>query len=203
MDKEIILFDWDDTLSSKVEYKNNLRINLAKICGVSEEEIFKVDEKYFQNLAKSGDFQMDTFIATFENKFDRKIDLNDFSSDRLRIYSSALFPETISVLNSLKKRFILGVYSQGFVNLQMIKIRESGIKNFFNRQHIYLNRDKLDLKFVAQLPNSSTIVDDKREVIERLQQLRSDLKLIRIDRENSEETSTPQVRIIRNLRELL
>lgn len=131
MIKPLILFDWDDTLFSKVEYKKRLRSNLARICEVSEEIIFEVEEKYFNNLEKTDDFRIDTFVQSFEEKFGKKIELEDFNSDKLGIYSQALFPEAISVLDKLKNKFNLGIYSQGFVALQKMKIKLSGVEDFF------------------------------------------------------------------------
>ena len=168
MDERIILFDWDDTLFSKTEYKKKLRSNLARICEVSEKEIFDFEEKYFNNLVKSGDFQIDDFVNSFSTKFNRKINLEDFSTNRLEIYSEALFPETVGVLNKLKNNFRLGIYSQGFDSLQRIKIRSSGIENFFDQDLIYINRNKLDPDFVSELPNNAIIIEDKREVIKEL-----------------------------------
>lgn len=168
MKKKIILFDWDDTLFSKAEYKRNLRINLARICEVSKEEIFDFEEKYFKNLSRSDDFQIDNFVESFSQKFGKKIEMKDFSSDKLGIYSKALFPETISVLNNLKNDFTLGIYSQGFVNFQKIKIKSSGIESFFDENFIYINRDKLNADFLAKLPDEAIIVDDKKEVVEKL-----------------------------------
>jgi len=168
MDEKIILFDWDDTLFSKAEYKKNLRGNLARICEVSEEEIFELEEKYFDNLINSGDFQIDDFVRTFSQRFNKKINLEDFSTDRLGIYSRALFPETIGVLNKLKINFQLGIYSQGFDSLQKIKIKSSGIENFFDQNLIYINRNKLDPEFIKKLPNDVIVIEDKKEVIEKL-----------------------------------
>lgn len=168
MSKEIILFDWDDTLFSKAEYKKNLRSNLARICEVSEKEIFDFEEKYFENLVNSGDFQIDDFVGSFSQRFNKKINLEDFSTDRLGIYSRALFSETVEVLNKLKNNFQLGIYSQGFDSLQRIKIRSSGIENFFDQNLIFINRNKLDSEFIDGLPSGSTIVEDKKEVIEKL-----------------------------------
>ena len=171
MKKKIILFDWDDTLFSKVEYKKRLRSNLAKICGTSEEEIFKFEEKYFENLKRSDDFQIDNFVESFGKKFDKKIKLKDFNSDKLGIYSGALFPETISVLESLKNYFNLGIYSQGFINLQKIKIGSSKIENFFDEKFIYIDRNKLNPDLIEKLPDGAIIVDDKKEVVKKLKTL--------------------------------
>jgi len=200
MDGKIILFDWDDTLFSKVEYKKNLRSNLARICEVSEEEIFEFEEKYFNGLINSGDFQIDDFVNSFSKKFNKKIDLEDFSTDRLGIYSSALFPETIGVLNKLKINFRLGIYSQGFDSLQRIKIRSSGIENFFDQSLICINRNKLDPDFIKKLPNDAIIIEDKKEVIEKLKNT-GRFQLFWINRNNDERIEG--IATIKNLGELV
>jgi len=200
MKKKIILFDWDDTLLSKAEYKKNLRSNLAKICEVSEEEIFEFEEKYFNNLAKSGDFEINDFVKSFSQKFGKEVKLEDFNSDKLGIYSKALFSDSIPALNNLKNDFRLGIYSQGFDSLQRIKIEASGIKDFFEEDLIYMNRNKLDPDFVKKLPNGAIIVDDKKEVIEKLKQA-GKFKLLWINRNNDE--TIEGVTTIKNLNELV
>lgn len=200
MKRKLILFDWDDTLFSKVEYKKRLRSNLAKICGVSEEEIFKFEEKYFENLKRSDDFQIKNFVESFSEKFDKKIELKDFSSDNLKIYSGALFTKTISVLEKLKDNFDLGIYSQGFVDLQKIKIRSSGVDNFFEKEFVYIDRNKLRADFVSKLPDGAIIVDDKKEVVEKLKQLNR-FKIIWINRNDDEPIEG--VTTIHNLEELM
>ena len=200
MNKKIILFDWDDTLFSKVEYKKNLRSNLARICEVSEEEIFNFEEKYFDNLIKSDDFQIDDFVKSFSQKFGKEIKLEDFDSDNLKIYSRALFSDTIPTLNILKNDFRLGIYSQGFVDLQKIKIKSSGIKNYFDEQLIYINRDKLNPEFINKLPDGAIIVEDKLEVVIKLKAFgRFDIVWINRKTDEKEEGVTT----IKNLTELV
>lgn len=199
MGENIILFDWDDTLFSKTEYKRNLRSNLARICEVTEEEIFEFEEKYFDSLSNSGDFQIDDFVKSFSQKFGKKIELKDFDSDKLGIYSQALFTDAISGLNNLKDSFRLGIYSQGFESLQRIKIRSSGTESFFDEQLIFINRNKLDPEFISALPDGVTIIEDKREVIERLK-TESRFNIVWINRNNNE--TIDGVTTIRNLNEL-
>lgn len=198
---KIILFDWDNTLFSKTEYKKFLRSNLARVCEVSEEKIFGFEELYFNNLVKSDDFKINDFVSSFEQKFNKKIDLEDYSTDKLGIYSKALFPETIEVLEKMKNKYILGIYSQGFVNLQKIKIKYSGIEKYFNKNLIFIDRDKTHQDFVKNLPIKATVVDDKKEVIETLKELRPDLKLIWINRKNDE--TIDGVKTIKNLKNLI
>lgn len=200
MRRKLILFDWDDTLFSKVEYKKRLRSNLAKICETTEEEIFKFEEMYFENLKRSDDFQIKNFVQSFSEKFNKKIELKDFSSDKLKIYSGALFSETISVLEKLKDNFDLGIYSQGFVNLQQIKIRSSGVDNFFEKEFVYIDRNKLRADFVSKLPDGAIIVDDKKEVVERLKTL-GRFRIIWINRITDEKIRG--VTTIKNLDELV
>lgn len=198
MIKKEILFDWDDTLFSKTEYKKNLRSNLAKICCVSEGEIFQIEEEYFNSLTKSDDFTIDSFLNTFGEKFGKKIDLRDFNSDRLRIYSNALFPETISALNKLEDEYRLGIFSQGFISLQKIKIKESGVEEFFDEQLIFIGRNKLDPDFIKQIPDGVTIIEDKKEVIEQLKAI-GRFELFWMNRVNNE--TVDGVTTVRDLEE--
>jgi phosphoglycolate phosphatase-like HAD superfamily hydrolase len=200
MNKKIILFDWDDTLISKKVYKNNLVSNLARICEVSYEQALIIDNEYFDNLIKSGDFMIENYLKCFEKKFNKKIVLGDFNTDKLKIYSKALFPEVIEFLEKIKNKYSLGIYSQGFESLQRIKIKYSGIEFFFDQKLIFINRDKTQLNFVNKIPIQATVIDDKKEVIETLKQLRPDLELVWINRINQEKMN--KIKTIKSLNEL-
>lgn len=201
MNKKVILFDWDDTLFSKNLYKRNLITNLARVCEITEEDSAKTDDEYFNNLVKSGDFKIEDFLKTFENKFGKKIDLEDFNTDKLGIYSKSLFDETIEVLEKMKDKYILGIYTQGFESLQRLKIKFSGIENYFDKDLIFIDRDKTKLSFIAKLPTKAMVIDDKKDVIEKLKELRNDLKLIWINRINQDKING--VTTIKNLNQLL
>jgi len=201
MNKKIILFDWDDTLFSKYLYKKNLITNLARVCKITEEEATKIDDEYLNNLAKSGDFKIKNFLKTFENKSLEKIYVKDFNTDKLGIYSSSLFSETIEILEKLKKKYRVGIYSQGYVSLQRLKIKYSGIEDFFDKNLIFIDRNKTQNQFIQKLPKGSVVVDDKKEVIEILKQLRPDLELIWVNRINEE--IIDEVKTIKSLNELI
>jgi len=203
MSQKIILFDWDDTLFSKNEYKKRLSEDIAKVCNISAEDAWKLEEEYFESLDKSGDFRIDNFLQFISEKSKKKIDLSYFVTNNSDIYSGAVFPEVIHVLNQLKNDFILGIYSQGFSDLQKIKIELSGIKDYFDKKLIYINNDKLDSKFIEKIPNGATVIDDKKVVIETLASARPDLQLLWINRKDEEKLNTPKIRTIKNLDELL
>ena len=201
MDKKVILFDWDDTLFSKTKYQQNLSETLARVCGMSSEAVWNLEEEYFNSLNKSGDFRVDKLLEFVCQKSGKQIDLTNFIADNPKIYSEALFSEVVTVLEKLKKKFILGIYSQGFIDLQKTKIVFSGIKNYFNKDLIYLNKDKLESEFIKTLPNKAIVVDDKKEVIETLKHQRPDLELIWINRKDEEKME--RVKTIQSLTELL
>ena len=203
MNKKIILFDWDDTLFSKKLYKGNLLSNLARICEINEEEATAADNEYFNNLIKSGDFKIEDYLSFFKKRFNKKINSEDFNTDKLGIYSKALFTETIEFLEKMKNDHTLGIYSQGFESLQRLKIKFSGIQNYFDEDLIFISRDKIQIEFVAKLPTGVIVVDDKKEVIIRLSETRPDLELVWINRVDQEKLKTSQIKTIKSLDELL
>jgi len=201
VNKKIILFDWDDTLFSKTEYKKRLSTALAKICKISEDDAWKMEEEYFNSLNRSGDFRVDKFLKFVGQKSGIEINLDYLIKNNLDIYSGSVFPESADVLNQLKNNFVLGIYSQGFKDLQSTKIELSGIKFFFNEKFIYINSNKLDSEFIKTLPNQAIVIDDKKEVIEALKYKRPDLGLIWINRIDDE--IMEGVKTIKSLKELV
>ncbi|MEI8067384.1 MAG: HAD family hydrolase [Candidatus Shapirobacteria bacterium] len=199
MEEKLILFDWDDTLFSKEKFIKNLSHNLADVYGVCDEEMLETKKVYIDSLDRSGDFRIDDFVTYLEQKFDKKIDLNDFTSDRFGIYSKSLFPETIPVLNHLKEEFKLGVYSQGFDDFQKTKIESSGTEKFFDKNSVYIDRNKLHSDFIKKIPDGVTIIDDKRKVVEELK-THGRFNIIWINRITNEEING--IKTIRNLNEL-
>jgi len=200
MEKDLILIDIDDTIFSKDKFIRNLSENLANVYQVQREEILELEKKYVASLAKSGDFRIDNFLEYLGENFNKRIELDDFVSDNLGIYSTSLFTNTVAALDKLKNNFRLGIYSQGFTDIQEIKIRSSGIKDFFDEKFIYIDRNKLDPVFVSKLPDGAIIVDDKKEVVEKLKTLNR-FNIVWINRKDDDQIDG--VITIKNLEELL
>lgn len=169
MEKQIILFDLDDTLFSKNEYIKRLTDNLARECNTSNEEVVKSEKKYFESLDNSNDFNIKKCIEYLGQNFDKKIDLESFTTDKFKIYSESLFSDTIPVLERLKTNFRLGINSQGHDDCQRIKIKASGIGHYFEEELIFISRNKSDPKFIETLPDRAIIIDDKQSKIEPLE----------------------------------
>lgn len=200
MEKQIILFDLDDTLFSKTEYLKRLNDNLARECNTSSEQIADFGNKYFESLGNSNDFHIKKYLEYLGQNFNKEIDLENFTTDKLKIYSGSLFSDTIPVLEKLKDNFRLGIYSQGFDDCQRIKINESGIGNYFDEELIFIARNKSDPKFIERLPDGSTIVDDKKEKFEALKETER-FNLVWINRKDDEVMDG--IETIRNLEKLV
>lgn len=200
MEKQQILFDWDDTLFSKQKFIKNLCENLGKECDSNAQKIEDIEKEYVNSLNKSGDFRMEGFLNYLENKVNNKFKLEHFISNKLEIYSRSLFEDTVSVLSELRNNFDIGIYSQGYEDFQKTKIESSGIKKFFDDHLIYIDKDKLNPAFIQQLPTGATIIDDKKEVIEELK-TSNRFNLIWINRKNEE--NIEGVKTIRSLKEVV
>jgi len=170
MSKELILFDIDKTLFDRGSLKQSFGEFYEKVAGKIEQPIDvvnKVRSEYESNLESSSDFHPEELLKYFSESF--KIDKNvlDQYFQRRRMYERSLYPEVKGVLNELKNDYELGIFSEGFVDIQLNKLSDSNILEFFSPQYIFIERRKLNDNVISKLPEC-IIVDDKKEVVDRL-----------------------------------
>lgn len=203
MEDKIVFFDVDDTLISKKEFKANLNQNLANECGKSSEEISEHMENYINGLEHSDDFDIDNYIGYIEKKYGQKIAIEKYLSNELKIYSNAVFPDAFPALTELKNKFRLGVFTQGTERLQSAKIKSSGLEDYFEKSLIYISKDKLSREEIDKMPAGSTIIDDKKLVVEKLKSFEDEkhFNIIWINRNNDEKIDG--VTTVKNLGEVL
>ena len=162
------------------------------------EEVDMMMENFSDKSDGSKDFLIGAFIKSVMGDKDfKKFDINN-----PKIYKGILFDDALPVLEKLKERNqIMGTYTEGYVDFQKAKINFGGIEEFFDKGLLYVASNKLEPEFVKTLPDSVTVIDDKKRIIENLKQLRPDLELIWINRKNEEKMEG--VRTIKSLTELL
>ena len=195
-----ILFDFDDTLFSKTEFKKKFNQGLAESCGETPERISDLMSDYIKELRNSDDFRLNEFTQYLGEKTGKKECFDRFKIDNPEMYSSSLFDETIVTLDELKKTYDnLGIFTQGFDDFQNTKINGSGIRKFFDEKYIYIGRNKLDPEFLEKIPDGSTIIDDKKSVVEALKNT-GRFDVIWINRKDDEKMDG--VTTIKNLTEL-
>lgn len=169
MDKKIILFDIDDTLVDVHRMAKNFYQKIADTAGLSLEEIIETKEKYIQTLEKYSDYHPNSLMDFIHNffKIEDNKKTNPFTEEKY--YREALFPEVQKTLAGLSKKYRLGIFSEGFDDYQGMKI--SALIDFLDKKLIFISRRKLNDDFLKKIPKGAIIIDDRKEVIEKLRDL--------------------------------
>lgn len=200
MNKKIILFDIDDTLIEVHKMSKMLYQQMANMAGITLEEVIAAKERYKLTIEKTSDYKPDDLMVFVYDdlKTETLKQTNPFTEEAY--YEESLFPEVKIVFEKLKKDYILGIFSEGFIDYQSNKIKLSGLDKFFDKNFIFIERRKTDPESIKKLPMGSIIVDDRKEVIEKLKTLNK-FNLIWINRNNDETING--ITTIKNLNELL
>lgn len=166
MDKKIILFDIDDTLIDTHPMAKMFYQKIADATDSTLEKIIEIKEKYKLTLEKYSDYQPDELLKFIYDylKIKENKRINPFLEKET--YKKALFPEVRELLEKLKKDYRLGVFSEGFYEYQQLKI--SSLIDLMDKDLIFIARRKLDDNFLSTLPKTSIIIDDRKEVVEKL-----------------------------------
>ena len=165
---EILLFDIDGTLFDSYKFKSLILKYLSRGLGLKEEIIRQGLSEYYRTLETSTDFYPDDFLNYFYEKYKTLKYLDGFMWKNKDIYKDCLFPDVIPALKKLSDNKILGIYSQGFKDFQINKLKKTGIIKYFNKKYIFIERRKLSDKVLLKIPKNSIIVEDKIEIVERL-----------------------------------
>ena len=149
MDIEHVFFDldrtlWDFETNSYEELTNLYHAHSLHQLGISLSKEFKKVykkinencwEKYRLNQLSKKELRSERFLLTLEyfgivnQKLAEKIG-DDYVSNSP--YRTKLIPFTNELLNALNNRFKLHIITNGFEEVQHIKLRESGLTHFFD-----------------------------------------------------------------------
>lgn len=201
MNKKIILFDFDKTVSDTNGFVEKFSQALYKQFGITQENVITILNEYNATLDSTTDFRPEDFSQAINKK--TGVDINLIHENIFDPKNFPIFEEVEHVLMELSANNTLGIFSEGFGDWQKKKIKLSGIGDFFDQNFIVIERRKLSPESISRIPNKAVVIDDKKIVIETLAQSRPDLKLVWINRLNDEKIETQQVRTIKNLNELL
>ena len=199
MNKKIFLFDMDRTIFDTETLGKNFKQSLVDVTQKSIEEIEKINKTYKLGLESSTDFDPDKFLKKVEKE--TKVDLETLNQAFFSSKNFVLYPETKEKLNKLlNEGYSLGIFSEGVYEWQMKKLILTGIIDFFDKNFIFIGRRKQNDDFIKKLPDGAIIVDDKKEVVEKLKNLNR-FKVIWINRINDEKIQG--VKTIKSLLEII
>jgi phosphoglycolate phosphatase-like HAD superfamily hydrolase len=201
MNKKIILFDFDKTVSDTNGFVEKFSRVLYKKFDIPQDRLVSILKEYNATLESTTDFRPEGFSQVISEKTGVNIEL--IQKDIFDAKNFPIFGEVINVLEKLSTNNDLGIFSEGFEDWQKKKIKLSGIWDFFDPKLMIIERRKLLPESMNKIPQQAIVIDDKKIVIETLVKFRPDLKLVWINRDNDEEISTPQVTTIKNLEQLL
>ena len=136
---------WDFETNSYEELTNLYHVHSLHQLGISLPDEFikvykKINEscwkKYRLNQLSKEKLRSERFLLTLEyfgiinHKLATKIG-NDYVNNSP--FRTKLIPFTIELLNALKDHFQLHIITNGFEEVQHIKLRESGLNHYFNK----------------------------------------------------------------------
>lgn len=168
-DRKLVLFDLDRTLFDTDHFINLLRVKLANLAR-KDEQVLKQLENRYQKLFGKLTFDPLHYSEFLSREF--KISSSDlfrlFTDDK-KLYSESLFDETIPILKFFKKnKYQAGIFSEGNIGFQKMKINYSGLFSHLIDSNIYVFENKLTLASIESLPSDAVIVDDKQGVVDQL-----------------------------------
>jgi len=170
MDKKIILFDIDKTLLnpflSLKDFENEVQNEFKKKINILE-----AYDEYIQKLDSSTDFYPKDFLEFISKKIEvsfKELERKFYNSE---IWESYVYKDVIDTLNRVKSNFELGIFSEGFKSFQGRKLKMSKLNTFFKKDLLFISRRKLNSYFLEKLPKGSIIIDDNKEVVEKLRDL--------------------------------
>jgi FMN phosphatase YigB (HAD superfamily) len=135
-----VIFDFDDTLFDKNSFVNQL----AEIMGVSGDEFLDTYNKHFKKnkISYSAYEHLEVLNSIKREQFDKK-SAQKRVDKFLQDVSAFVFPDAAKLLEIVrKKESELILLSAGNSDFQRVKIKNSGISDFFDK--IIITADKVD-----------------------------------------------------------
>lgn len=166
---KLILFDLDHTLFNTNRFIDSVRTKIANFTQKNEQTLKQLESKYQQLFPKLpfDPLHYSEFLSR-ELKISSSELFSQFTVYK-DLYSKSVFGETIPALKLCKKKgSTLGIFSEGNIGFQKMKINYSGLVSYLNKNYIYVFENKLIPPSIDSLPPNIIIVDDKLEVIDQL-----------------------------------
>lgn len=197
--KQTILFDIDRTIFSTSKFKENILKHFAQALNETEEKIAEAVKEYDATLPSRDHVHPNDMASHIAKKFGKnEKELQDGFWKATHIFSNSMFDDTIHALEKLSKTHRLGVFSQGIDDYQMAKLVSGNIHHFFDKNLIFISRNKTHPDVLSKIPSGSIVLDDKAEVLDNLLKMHRPVWLNRLT-----EDKHPVHPTVHNLHEFL
>lgn len=170
--QKIVLFDIDYTLFDMEHFDKNFHKELSVLLNLDENLVKKTSRGVITDLITKESFiDIDKYINNLlqilmKKEFKKKVEDILFNSS---FFKKGFYEEVEEALKSIKKLARIGIFSKGDRKLQWAKIEQSGFKDFFQKDIIYIGApSKMDLvpEILEKHKNDIVyLIDDKPVII--------------------------------------
>lgn len=171
--KQAILFDIDHTLLDTDQLIKEGQDDFAQfIKPYTQHKPTQVAADYIKilrQLAKDVEFNLSIGLKTISQQYNLPFEELLPPYQKLIInmpYQNYFYPNVLKSLKKLRIDYCLGIYSEGDVWYQKLKVKP--IKKYLDQELIFIWPNKLE--HTAKLPERVTIIDDSTRVIKSLKQ---------------------------------
>lgn len=181
MNNSRVYFDIDKTLIDTHKMLENIQHSVEK-SGVTSEVFELVISQYFLSLQSKTFFNPEELTQKLHQAsgVDEQVLAAAFwVPDN---FSTALFPEALTVITYLSSKVALGIFSQGVPYWQRKKLELAGLSEFFQEDLKIIEENKLSEEAINRISSNGWVIDDKRVVVEHLRAARNDITALLIDR---------------------
>lgn len=162
MKNKIILFDIDRTIFDTDKMSKMFNDLMLQILNYpNNDEFQKTKEEYLKSLNRDREFEPENFCKNLANKFNknRYQNLVDviFAPKYAYIYKESVYKETFPVLEELKTRYRLGIYSEGTEKFQNHKFNSLSLNKYFDKDLIFIVDAKDNKETLEKLPKGQLL----------------------------------------------
>lgn len=166
--KNIILFDIDYAILNTALFKRNYRSRIAKLLNISIDEFCEKEKDYVKKEEGFTDFNPKEYIDFISKNYGvgtENISKCFFEDEN---FKDIVYPEVVDMLGDLANDYTLGVFSEGLIDFQLLKLHKSKLLSFFDKDLTFIFRRKLAQESFDLLPKDCFIIDDNYFVVEAL-----------------------------------
>lgn len=183
-EQRLLLLDIDNVLFDRDSYFEDVNKALMLNAGVGKEEFAIAVEEYYEKIKLGRNFDPVGYARFMADRFQVAYSPLERITTDVERARRGKFYDTYESIELLSRLFELGIYSEGLVDHQKMKLRSMNLSLFMNPKHIHIFPDKQDPQFIKTLPEGTLIADDKLKVIDFLKQFEN-ITPIMVDRKGS------------------
>lgn len=182
MADRVVLFDFDGTLLNTGYLTHELLWSaLATAAQTEQSSIEEVYQAYKQTLTSNVEFDPSVFLQLVADQTHAPLQLLTDHFYQPEYYQQAVYPETRAVVEQVKQKYPVGVFTQGVPTWQKRKLDLAELTPLFEPALTFIASRKTTPQFLSKLPKPCIIIDDNLEIITTLQ-YQPDIAPIFLDR---------------------